>query len=331
MLHGLFADSRCNSVFGLKPTTNMRSLIAFTVLMTSYLFAQWSCGDTLIDIRDGKKYTTILIGSQCWMQQNLNLGKFTLNYSTGVPHSDVSNNGIIEKYCQQNDTTRCDTFGGLYEWREMMAYIRTEGAQGICPSGWHMPTLAEWQTLIAEAGNNSNPLKMIGMGFGSGTGTNTTGFSALPGGDRDAFGDFYGTGLRYIFWTSTERPDTQNAWHITLRSEDTLIEHLYTEKRMGFSCRCIRNTATGFGSDPSGSDLIRIYPIPASTAVTVDFFGKNTHGSLRLLDLIGNEVLSLSLKEATTSIDLSALPAGVYVYRFEGADGEMFAGKLLKE
>lgn len=309
----------------------MRTLIAFTFLISGCMFAQWSCGDTLTDLRDGKKYPTIQVGSQCWMQQNLNVGKFTLNYSTGVPHSDVSNNGIIEKYCQQNDTTRCDTFGGLYEWREMMEYIRTEGAQGICPSGWHMPTLAEWQTLIAEAGNNSNPLKMIGMGFGSGTGTNTTGFSALPGGDRDAFGDFYGTGLRYIFWTSTERPDTQNAWHITLRSEDTLIEQLYTEKRMGFSCRCIKNTATGFGSNPSGSDLLRIYPSPAGSAVTVEIAGNDLQGNFQLFDLIGNELFATRLEEVKTSIDLDGLPTGLYLYRFCGSSGEIFAGKLVKQ
>ena len=95
----------------------------------------FQCGDTLIDYRDGQQYPTILIGSQCWLAKNLNVG-IKINNGSLSP----SNNGIIEKYCYNNDTNYCNTYGGLYEWNEMMQYSLIESSQGICPCGWHIPS-----------------------------------------------------------------------------------------------------------------------------------------------------------------------------------------------
>ena len=55
-------------------------------------FAQFTCGDTLVDARDGKRYATVLIGSQCWMKQSLNYGAFTISVSTATTHTDMKNN-----------------------------------------------------------------------------------------------------------------------------------------------------------------------------------------------------------------------------------------------
>lgn len=87
----------------------------------------WSCGYSIIDSRDGQTYNTVLIGTQCWMAENLNIGTM-INGS-----SDQTDNATIEKYCYNNKTANCDTYGGLYQWTEMMQYVMTEGAQGICP------------------------------------------------------------------------------------------------------------------------------------------------------------------------------------------------------
>ena len=83
---------------------------------------------------EGKTYNTVLIGNQCWLKENLDVGtRINLNQSP-------TNNGIIEKYCYNDNPTNCDTYGGLYKWDEAMQYTTTEGAIGICPSGWHIPS-----------------------------------------------------------------------------------------------------------------------------------------------------------------------------------------------
>ena len=95
------------------------------------------CGP-FIDARNNKLYQTILIGEQCWMKENLNIGEII----NGT--QEQTNNSIIEKYCHDNIGTNCDIYGGLYQWDEVMQYLTNEGVQGICPQGWHIPTDAEW-------------------------------------------------------------------------------------------------------------------------------------------------------------------------------------------
>ena len=90
---------------------------------------------------EGKQYNTVLLGSRCWFKENLNVG----TRIDGV--DEMLENGLLEKYCYDDSEANCDTYGGLYQWNEMMQYTTTEGAQGICPTGWHIPTYAEWLSL----------------------------------------------------------------------------------------------------------------------------------------------------------------------------------------
>jgi len=64
----------------------------------------------------------------------------------------MSNNWLIEKYCYDNNSDNCDEYGGLYQWNEMMEYTTTPGVQGICPTGWHLPTINEWTLLVDYLG-----------------------------------------------------------------------------------------------------------------------------------------------------------------------------------
>ncbi len=105
----------------------------------------WSCGDALVDSRDSQSYATVQIGTQCWMAENLNIGTIVIS------GSNQSDNDTIEKFCYNDNTSYCDTYyGGLYQWHEMMQYVTTAGIQGICPTGWHIPTDAEWCVLEQE-------------------------------------------------------------------------------------------------------------------------------------------------------------------------------------
>lgn len=68
----------------------------------------WTCGDTLIDDRDGKTYDTVLIGTQCWMAENLNIG--TRVDGSGNQGTDCDTAANIDKYCYGDSTENCTTY-----------------------------------------------------------------------------------------------------------------------------------------------------------------------------------------------------------------------------
>jgi len=167
------------------------------------------CGQDLKDERDDKSYATKQFGNQCWMIENMNIGTF-INTS-----SDQSDNSVIEKYCYNDNENNCNIYGGIYQWSEAMQYNETEGAQGICPDGWHIPTYNDWDTFInfikgdsenicVEVPGSPDPdfiAKSLASNYGwdsweiekdicapayyQTTTNNYSGFSALPGGFFD--------------------------------------------------------------------------------------------------------------------------------------------------
>jgi len=95
----------------------------------------FTCGNMLRDIRDQKLYETVLIGSRCWMSSNLNFGHLI------EEHNPQTDNCIAERYAWV-EPGRAGT--ALYQWDELMNYLSPEGSQGLCPPGWHVPTMTEW-------------------------------------------------------------------------------------------------------------------------------------------------------------------------------------------
>ena len=207
------------------------------------------CGNTIVDSRDGQIYNTVEIGNQCWLAENLNIG----TRIDGV--NAQTQNGTIEKYCYNNNTSNCDAYGGLYQWDEMMQYSTTEGVQGICQDGWHLPTDDEWKTLEGFVDNNypvgapiwnntawrgfdaGKNLKSVSS-WSSNSGTNLFGFTALPGGmlEGSAFKDFVGYAY---FWTSTE--NSGNSWFRALAHDRSDVYRNSFSKANGCTVRCIMN------------------------------------------------------------------------------------------
>ncbi|MFA5804712.1 MAG: FISUMP domain-containing protein [Melioribacteraceae bacterium] len=184
---------------------------------------------------EGKTYNTVQIGTQCWLKENLDVG--TMIQGT----QDQANNGITEKYCYDNNPNNCATYGGLYQWNEAMQYVTTLGTQSICPTGWHVPTYSEFQTLGTAVSNNSNALKAIGQGIGSGVGTNTSGFSTLLAGGRATSSNFfYSLGDYTYVWSSTEE-NTNYAWLMYLNSNNSNIIFYYGTMELGYSVRCLKD------------------------------------------------------------------------------------------
>ena len=192
---------------------------------------------TITDSRNGKVYNTVLIGNQCWLRENLDIG-------TRINGSQAqTSNSTIEKYCYDDDPANCNTYGGLYQWNEAMQYSTNEGAQGICPDGWHVPTKAEFTTLKNFAVADGNVLKAIGQGTGFGAGTNTSGFSALLAGYRwgNEYPDFEELGYKANFWSSTVY-DSESSSHLTLYDdENTILVGSNDPNEFGYSVRCIKD------------------------------------------------------------------------------------------
>lgn len=184
----------------------------------------------------GKTYNTVQVGIQCWLRENLDVGTMIISSTSA---DSMRNNGIIEKYCHANDAASCNTYGGLYQWREAMGFSQEEGTQGICPTGWHIPTTAEFAALIAAVNNDGNSLKAIGQGTSSGQGTNSSGFSALLAGRRGIDGNFSDLGVAH-FWGSTEG-SSNSASSLALNFS---ISHIYLVSEgqdYGYSVRCAKD------------------------------------------------------------------------------------------
>ncbi|MBN3036697.1 MAG: fibrobacter succinogenes major paralogous domain-containing protein [Bacteroidales bacterium] len=208
------------------------------------------CGLPFSDTRDGQVYTTVLIGTQCWMAENLNIGIFISG------SCEQYDNGIIEKYCYGNNEANCDEYGGLYSWDEVMQYSRATGAQGICPDGWHVPTDEEW-CILEQHVDTSISCALFGWRGETGGGalketglvhwllpntnaSNTDGFNALPGGGRGCSGRFTGLRSNGRWWTSNCFTWVY-ACDRGLSYCNSKVRRDSTNKKDGFSVRCLKD------------------------------------------------------------------------------------------
>jgi len=167
-------------------------------------------------------------------------------------NNDISqtDNGTIEKYCYDNDPANCATYGGLYRWNEIMEYTIEEGSQGICPTGWHIPSYTEWNILVDSLGGDfwaGGKLKETGTSHWVSPNTgasNECGFTALPSGKwvHGYQNYFYGIGKQAYFWSSSEDDWTNiTAGRLYLSYQSTNSFSGFEDKDEGFSVRCIKD------------------------------------------------------------------------------------------
>ena len=185
------------------------------------------CGQALTDIRDGKTYTTVQLGSQCWMQKNLDYGSAT----SAVNHQQ--DNCISEKYCYNDDVTNCAKYGGSYQWDELMQFQDTPGLQGLCPPGWHVPTQAEWTTLF-------NYYQGQGIAGKPMQDTIINGFRAKQGGVIYSNASWKFQGFGAIFWTSTPSGTIKAISH-GLNQINFSVSDYPANRSNAFEARCLRD------------------------------------------------------------------------------------------
>jgi uncharacterized protein (TIGR02145 family) len=193
----------------------------------------------------GKTYNTVLVGDQCWLKENLNIGAL-INGS-----ENQSQNDIFEKYCYNNLESNCSIYGGLYQWDEMRNYDSLSECQGICPEGWHIPSDNEWTMLTNFLGGENTAggkLKEVGLShwFSPNLGaTNSSHFTCLPAGQRVISNNFF-ENLNIIapFWSSTENSLPDEAWARNMSFNQENISKSTTNKLTGNSVRCLKNCLT---------------------------------------------------------------------------------------
>jgi uncharacterized protein (TIGR02145 family) len=203
------------------------------------------CGDLIS--HEGYDYSTVLIGDQCWFSENCRYLPVvspsseeseteSYYYVYGYEGTDVATAQATENYA---------TYGVLYNWPAVMT-------EGICPTGWHMPSDEEWQILEISLGmSESNAMelgfrgtdegaqmKSISGWFNNGNGTNTSGFNSKPGGLLPGIG-FYGLELHGFWWTSTVTENNYLARQLVF-GDDT-ISRQYEDPIVGFSARCVKD------------------------------------------------------------------------------------------
>jgi uncharacterized protein (TIGR02145 family) len=209
----------------------------------------FNCGTRFVDITNAVSFLTVKIGNQCWMSENLNVGTMISG------PSDQTNNSLVEKYCYNDQLSNCETYGGLYQWNEMMQYTTNESTQGICPDGWHIPSDYEWKVMemtigMSQASADSagwrgtiegGKLKAAGTTFwdSPNTGaTNSTLFTALPAGDRNSSGNFESLGYFTDYWTSTLIIETWS-WYRLLDANHSKIYRKDGYHPYATSVRCV--------------------------------------------------------------------------------------------
>ena len=208
---------------------------------------------TFTDPRDGIVYKTVKIGNQVWMAENLKYLPSVVGSGTGsltIPYYYVYGyNGT--DVAAAKGTANYTTYGVLYNWPAAMAgsassAANPSGVQGVCPTGWHLPSDAEWTQLTDYLGGESvagGKLKEAGTAHwqSPNTGaTNETGFTALPGGYRYDDGSFDGIGDGGFWWSATEH-NTNLAWYRDMYYLYSSVSRYSDNKELGFSVRCVRD------------------------------------------------------------------------------------------
>ena len=216
------------------------------VLVTMILIMVTGCKktdepETVTDI-DGNVYQTVVIGTQTWMAGNLKTTKY--NDGTQIPNVTVKSqwdNLTTDAYCwYHNDAaTHKAVYGALYNW-----YAVNTG--NLCPTGWHVPSDAEWTALTDFLGDNAGgKLKETGTAHWIAPNADATDdyeFKAMPAGDRypSSGFEFWGIGEYCAIWTSTSQ-DATRAYYREIYSDSGQIYDEYTNNKFGFSVRCLKN------------------------------------------------------------------------------------------
>lgn len=304
----------------------MRLLFTFLLVISTLLaVSQFKCGDQFLDTRDNKSYKTVLIGNQCWFAENLNIGQIINSTKAGYQMTD---NGIIEKYCWDNNPVYCDgndsiaAQGGFYEWKEAVADYSGQQAslpvQGLCPVGWHIPSRDEFVELANYLGGSSVAGEKMKAGGSSGFESDLIGYRCTMSGSfrKSALGTTWST----YFWTS-EQSSLENAYFYELSETNNKFEPCaYSPfyKSLGNTIRCVKDLGTSSMIDTPSFNLLNVFiknnslNILYETVTTATFVFEifDTSGKLIMTKKIQSQI-----GENFYQFDFSTVKSGTYLLK----------------
>lgn len=307
-----------------------RFVFFYLVLQTIFTSAQFNCGDTLLDVRNGKKYPTVQIGNQCWMATNLDIGVMLTDSMI------ATDNSIIEKYCYNDNPANCITYGGLYTWDEMMNYSIVEKDSGICPCGWYIPSDSEIIALEVALGMAPDTANLVNVWRGTDQGTQmlpggASGLNILFAGARTGLHSFMALNAYGYVYSSSQSGDY--AWRRCVRTNDSRVGRFNTfPKTYAFSVRCIYgNDTTSIHSSQTANQSYLSYINDGFEITLVHSFPVSGMRKIVIYDITGRIVFTISqnchVGVETTTLPANLLKSGMYIIAAE-IDAFFIANKI---
>lgn len=287
-------------------------------------------GQTVTDY-DGNVYKTIIIGNQVWMQENLK----SLHYADGT---------LIDGVWKYNDSdSLANIYGLLYSWQAAMRGASSSdqipsGVQGVCPTGWHLPSSAEWYILVDLYGGEYQAgaaLKEAGTQHWESPNegaTNVSGFTALPGGFHyqpgGGFGVLGATGGWFTSYNSAGY-----VYSIYMGKEVPYAIQFGTWQGPGYSfqdmsIRCLKNSGPTDIFEAQKTNSLLIFPNPAHEYFFIRL-EKDGNAEVDIYDLNGKLIFQKDLLRPQTRINIDDFPGGVYFVLVKTSDG-IYQNKLVK-
>ena len=304
-----------------------KNYLTFILLILVLCFSSTINYAQVTDI-DGNTYNTVIIGTQEWMAENLKSTRF----SNGdvIPNvtdiNDFYYQGAPAWAYYANNSSNGDIYGKLYN-----GFVATDN-RNCCPTGWHVPTDAEWITLRNFAGGeaiaggklkNSNPWN----------GTDDYGFNAMPGGLRYALagdlneGSLFGQG----FWWSSEYVSSVDIYFYRAETFATNFYRAAENYTLGMSIRCIKDSGLSIDDNGIGLKKSFVYPNPFSSTATL-VLNSSFNGSIILKIFNANGQLVKEISKASgqnVTIDSNGLTEGFYFYTVQTDDNKTENGKFI--
>ncbi len=205
----------------------------------------------------GHDYEIVAIGEQCWFAENLQAESYRNGdeIESGISDADWGSlSGAKSVYGE--GTSDCESFAPdgdactedwpLVQYGRLYNWYAVDDERGLCPFGWHVPSLSHWTDLTAHLDSlgDAGFLMKTSTGWSNnGGGSNDSGFSGLPTGYRNWDGSFLNAGKRGYWWSCTPHPSESDAWayYIRLVESQNHVDHFHDEVELGFAIRCIKD------------------------------------------------------------------------------------------
>ncbi len=328
----------------------MKNLILFIALSYFTNFFAQTAGSGMTDI-DGNLYTSVIIGTQEWVGENLTVSKY--NDGTIIPQvTDPTawSNLTTGAWCYyDNDPANGLIYGKLYNYYAVAGIhdtIASTPNKVLAPTGFHVPTDTNWTTLSDYLGGFNvagGELKEIGtvhwMSPNTGA-TNSSGFTGLSDGFRWYYGSFGGMGLYANWWSSTEFTQISTnqvvVWIRHLDHDHAALTKNDALKGFGFSVRLINDTL--FSDSPTNIETIeaksiQMYPNPATDHIVIDLGTLTTSGNWNytITNTIGQEIKKGEITTQQTVINLNDISdEGLYLVKIYDVSGAYFIIKKVQ-